>query len=297
MHVYFDSSYNDTSVGGNTLTKADHVAQSLRDDPINGVTLVSPRPATVDDLCRVHDPEYVQALQDGDPIDLAESNSLGWDGRLFPAVCASTGGVVQAALRALAERTIAGSLSSGLHHARRERGAGFCTVNGLALAAVVARGHGARRVLILDLDAHCGGGTADIIDGSEGIEQVDISVNSFDSYGPTSNSHLQIVTGRDYLGAVERELERVVDPVGIDLVLYNAGMDPHAQAGGVSGIDRSVLEEREAMVFEWARTHGVPVAWVLAGGYTLGLAMDELVDLHRLTVASAIASVGRADHA
>jgi len=50
-----------------------------------------------------------------------------------------------------------GSLSSGLHHARRTHGAGFCTFNGLALAALTALEvltAGAQRVLILNLDAH-----------------------------------------------------------------------------------------------------------------------------------------------
>ena len=73
-------------------------------------------------------------------------------------VCASNGGAVAAA-RAARAGGVAGSLSSGLHHAGRDRGAGFCTFNGLVLAARAALSEGAARVLVLDLDAHCGGGT------------------------------------------------------------------------------------------------------------------------------------------
>lgn len=73
-------------------------------------------------------------------------------------VLATNGGVVAAAISAL-EHGTAGSLSSGLHHARRETGEGFCTFNGLAIAAREALSAGARSVLILDLDAHFGGGT------------------------------------------------------------------------------------------------------------------------------------------
>ncbi|MDP2769724.1 MAG: amidohydrolase family protein, partial [Giesbergeria sp.] len=56
-------------------------------------------------------------------------------------VCASNGGAVAAALAAIAEG-VAGSLSSGLHHAARGRGAGFCTFNGLALGVRAARAAG-----------------------------------------------------------------------------------------------------------------------------------------------------------
>lgn len=290
MHVYHDATYNDTGLSGNTLTKADDVARSLCERPIEGVELVAPRPVTLDELRLVHSPEYIAALVDGDPSHLAGSNGIGWTDRLLDAVRASTGGVVAASLRALADRTVAGSLSSGLHHARRNTGEGFCTVNGLALAAVIARQQGARRVLILDLDAHCGGGTAHIIDGRSGIEQLDVSVSSFDQYTSTANARLVLADGHDYLAVVERELERIVDPAGIDLVVYNAGMDPHHGAGGVRGIDAAVLADREAMVFEWCAGHGVPVAWVLAGGYTYGVTIDELVDLHRLTIEAAVAA-------
>ena len=60
----------------------------------------------------------------------------------------------------------AGALSSGLHHASTERGNGFCTFNGLALAARALMDGGANHVLILDLDAHCEGGTYEIVHNS-----------------------------------------------------------------------------------------------------------------------------------
>ena len=75
-----------------------------------------------------------------------------------------------------------------------------------------------------------------------------------------------------------------------DVVLYNAGMDPHERSpvGGLPGITRDVLAARERIVFQWCRDRGVPVAFVLAGGY-LGPGLDErgLTDLHRLTVSAA----------
>ena len=89
---------------------------------------------------------------------------------------------------------------------------------------------------------------------------------------------------------IERELGKIADPSSIDLLIFNAGMDPHERATGASGITTDVIAERERMVYAWAWAHQIPVAFTLAGGYLSGGAtMDELVDLHRVTIATAAA--------
>jgi acetoin utilization deacetylase AcuC-like enzyme len=222
---------------------------------------------------------------------LAESQGFSWDAGLLPMVLASNGGVVEAALAAL-QNGLAGSLSSGLHHARHQRGAGFCTFNGLAIAAQAALESGARSVLILDLDAHCGGGTHSLIMDDSRIWQLDVSVSSFDSYQPSERTSLTILSDAErYLPLIENQLKELGSRTPkFDLCLYNAGMDPSedCQIGGLNGITREVLAERERIVFAWCRAQGVPVAFVLAGGY-IGSKLSEsaLVELHRLTISSA----------
>ena len=290
MHVFYDPAYNATGVEWETTRKASEIARSLTERPIDGVEIVSPTPCTRDELVAVHDRRYVEAVFTGSPRDLAESNTIGWDEQLPAAVCASNGGVRDAALRALGTRGIAGSLASGLHHASYDTGAGYCTFNGLVVAARAALAHGARRVLVLDLDAHCGGGTARLIDGLDGVEQVDVSVVSYDGYRSRPDAQLIMSDGPHYLSTIRRALDGIDAPGEIDLVIYNAGMDPHGQAGGVDGIDEAVLADREALVFEWVTSHHIPTAWALAGGYTRGIDMAALVDLHRLTIHAAAAA-------
>ena len=288
MQIYFDPGYCLSSQRFDTFRKACEVAKDLERRPVPGVVLRSPEKATRDDLLLAHDVEYVDAVATGEPFDLARSNTVGWDEGLFDATTWSTGGAITATLEAFRSGSITGSLSSGLHHARAEAGSGYCTFNGLAIAAIRARLAGAARVLILDLDAHCGGGTASIIAGREGIEQVDVSVNGFDRYRPTLNAKQVMASADDYLEVVRGELDAIVDPAGVSVMIYNAGMDPHENAGGVAGITSAMLEEREQMVFEWASRHGIPTAFVLAGGYRMGSdSMDEVVALHRLTIETA----------
>lgn len=82
------------------------------------------------------------------------------------------------------------------------------------------------------------------------------------------------------------------------MVIYNAGMDPfeRCEVGGLRGITIDVLRQREQLVFDWARHRSVPVAFVLAGGYTgSALSRDGLVDLHLLTLDAAVGSGSTVD--
>lgn len=49
-----------------------------------------------------------------------------------------------------------------------------------------------------------------------------------------------------------------------------------------------VIRAREQMVFAWAAQNDVPIAFALAGGYArYGFGIDDVVDLHMLTVHAA----------
>jgi len=285
--VFHSTAFNHAGASFDTHIKSAGVADAIR-AMYPEIEIASPRPASESELRAVHDGSYIDALMTGDPVERAESNGFAWSPDLLAGVLASTGGVRDAALRALSGHCVSGSLSSGLHHAGPGYGRGYCTVNGLPLAALAARGAGAHRVLILDLDAHCGGGTASIIRGHSGIEQLDVSVIAYDSYDTDSQARLVMASGADYLATIRSELNGVRAPEDIDLVIYNAGMDPHESAGGVAGVSSDVIREREQLVFSWASQHDVPVAFVLAGGYARsGFALDEVIDLHMETVAAA----------
>lgn len=155
---------------------------------------------------------------------------------------------------------MSGSLSSGLHHARKDRGSGFCTFNGLVIAAKRALEAGATSVMILDLDANCGGGTASLIQCILNIRQMDVSVSGFDRYESTDNCKLVMLTQlSNYLPAIEHALnESMAERPG--LVIYNAGMDPFkgCSTPEMAGITEETLKERKRMVFRFFRERGHP---------------------------------------
>jgi acetoin utilization deacetylase AcuC-like enzyme len=290
--VFYSSSYS-IAGGFATVGKSSVVARLLHDEPIDGIDLREPRSATAADVAQVHDPDYVARVVSGERGQFTEHGP-----EFVVSVMASTGGVVAAVEAALSTRGCAGSLSSGLHHARHDRDSGYCTFNGLVIGARRAIDLGARRVLILDFDAHRGGGTASLIerlrhDGIIGIEQVDVSVSTFDHYPSSAWAVCRIADGRNYLRTIDEALDSVLDPSSIDLVMYNAGMDAHESAGGASGITESVIRERERKVFTWARSHDLPMAWVLAGGYPSStFTIDDVARLHRITAEEAARAYG-----
>jgi acetoin utilization deacetylase AcuC-like enzyme len=291
LTVYYSDAYTAAGHSFDTTRKSAWIAESLVERPIAGIETVAPALLTEAALTAIHSEEYVDAVKTGSPQHLAESSGFPWDPAVWTAVRSSNGGAVAAALHALATGRNAGSLSSGLHHARRDSGAGFCTFNGLALAARAALDAGARGVLILDLDAHLGDGTIDLVRAWMDVTHVDLAVSAWPCPGgDPSHSSLDVIrSADDYLPTLQRRLA-ALDAGSLDLCIYNAGMDPHEDCGlgGLEGMATEVIGEREWMVFEWAAASGLPVAFVLAGGYAGGrLSRDALVDLHRLTIAAA----------
>ena len=289
VRVCYTPAYVGSAMEFETTRKARWVAESLVANPIAGIQLVANQALSEEAVLRVHDRAYVTAVRTGQPRALAESQGFAWDPQLWPMVLASNGGVLAAAMAALTD-PVAGALASGLHHARREHGAGFCTFNGLAIAALHAIDQGAKRVLVIDLDAHCGGGTHSLLGDNSAIHQLDVAVDDFDRYQPIKGNTLDLVEeASSYLPMVERRLDELAGR-SFDLCLYNAGMDPHQDCpvGGLPGIDNTILAKREQLVFSWCRRKKLPIAFVLAGGYVgNGLDAAGLVVLHRLTLAAA----------
>lgn len=289
IDIFFGEAYVAAGHSFDTTRKAGFLAEDLTDRPADGVRIIEPEPATRDDLLRIHDPEFVDAVLTGEPRILAASAGLGWDLGFVEALLASTGGCIAAA-RSAWTNAVSGSLSSGLHHAGRSRGRGYCTINALVAAAFTFRDLGARHVLVIDLDAHAGGGTHDILGHDPTVSQLDIVTNPFDSYRPHGSWSLDNVHEADeYLNTLRARLN-AINPATIDAIVYNAGMDPHEDCGvgGLRGITHDLLATREHLVFDWARSHHTPIAFALAGGYSAGaLGVDRLTALHRLTIEAA----------
>ena len=257
------------------------IAEGLRDAA--DVRLAEPAPVTEEDLRRVHSAQYIAAIQTGEPRALAESQRFPWSPELFPSVCLTGGGCLAAARQALREG-VSAALVSGFHHACADHGEGFCTFNGLivALDALVAAGE-IRTAAVLDMDLHYGNGTAQLAASRPHIFALSLYGNDYwDNFcfrDVTKRHHEDGENHRSFalpadcdratlLAIMDATLPLIADRRP-DLLLYQAGADPYFEDPfSPLALDHDDLLARDRRVFEFAKAHAIPVAWVLAGGYT-----------------------------
>ena len=263
------------------IAKFGLVADGLRDAA--DIRLVEPQPVTVEDLRRVHAAEYVAAIQTGTPRALAESQKFPWSPQLFPSVCLTGGGCLAAARHALREG-VSAAIVSGFHHSCADHGEGFCTFNGLIVSidAMVAAGE-IRTAAVLDMDLHYGNGTAQLaaerphvfalsIYGNDYWESIcyrDVSVRQHEDGENHRSFALYGGCDRQEMLATMREALPLIAARRPDLLLYQAGADPYFEDPfSPLALDHDDLRARDRFVFEFAKAHQIPIAWVLAGGYT-----------------------------
>ena len=268
--------YNDEYVNPNdaeTRTKAEPLARMIEQGEVSGVVLKSPRSVTREQLLQIHDARYLDEQWGKDPQFLAS-------------ILASTGGVLAALDQAMIDGA-SGTLSSGLHHAQRGADNGLCYLNGLALVVLAAiEKYGLTDVGILDTDAHWGGGTFQLVGSNPKVRISDVTVSNFDSWQSSeSRHHLKMVNDPSvYLDEVKKALTQLED---IEFMVYNAGMDPFEDCGigGMRGITREILEERERLVAQWCLDTKTPALFTLAGGYTgTNLDLEGVARLHLSTI-------------
>jgi acetoin utilization protein AcuC len=155
----------------------------------------SPR-ASVAELCRFHDADYIAALQRAEamqdlPEILRQQTRIGADANIIhsavfrrPAI--SAGGALLAA-RLTADGGVVHAPGVGNHHGQPSRASGFCFVNDIALAFQRWRDLGVRRIAYLDLDAHHGDGVEAAF--AADLEVLTISVHEAGRWPRTGTGH------------------------------------------------------------------------------------------------------------
>ena len=75
-----------------------------------------------------------------------------------------------------------------------------------------------------------------------------------------------------------------------DLLIYQAGADPHINDPLGGFMTTAELAERDEIVFSGAKSIGIPLVWNLAGGYQDPLSC--VLEIHRNTMAACVAAYG-----
>lgn len=233
----------------------------------------SPEPPPTKWIELVHTPEYIQAYLQG-RLDPKAQRRIGlpWSSALVKRTCTALGGTILTAQLAL-KHGLACNTAGGTHHAFPSYGSGFCIFNDLAIAArVLQHLKLVQKILILDLDVHQGDGTAFIFQNDSSVFTFSMHCEvNFPGTKQTSDLDVPLPIGMDddaYLQTLANYLPDLLSQVKPDLILYDAGVDPHAgdRLGKLALTDTGIYR-REMQVLTTCVSAGYPVASVIGGGY------------------------------
>ena len=230
------------------------------------IRIIAPEPVTVDDFALAHERHFVESV-----LALQQDNGFGnRSAEVAAALPWTTGSMLGAARHVLEHGGVAAAPCSGFHHARYDFPSGFCTFNGLMVTALKLKAEGrVVRIGILDCDQHFGDGTQALITRHEASHWI-----------------AHVTAGQDYPREAATFLAMLPDLVrgfrDCDLLLYQAGADPHVDDPKGGFLNDVQLARRDAIVFAEAKAIGVPLAWNLAGGYQTPL--RRVLDIHDRTM-------------
>lgn len=232
------------------------------------IQIREPLRATLPMLDKAHDPGFVRGIMLGDIKNGHGNTSY----RVASTLPLTSGAMVSAAKAAIENEIGAVAPVSGFHHAGYDSASGFCTFNGLMVAAMALPDD---EVGILDFDYHYGNGTEEIIRRLDQGSRI-----THYSQGQWADPEPE-----QWLARLSRLLERFEF---CDVVLYQAGADPHVDDPLGGFLTTEQLFERDRIVFKKLRAMGVPVAWNLAGGYQDDFA--KVIEIHTNTMKAFIES-------
>ncbi len=254
---------------------------------------LSPTPATVEQVTRVHTPAYVDLVRElsdgagGDAGDNAFVHRSSYEIALLSAGACIT--AVDAVVEGTVDNAYALVRPPG-HHAVAEKGMGGCIFGNVAIAVRHSQDAlGVERIAVVDWDSHHGNGTQDAFYADPSV--LTISLHQADCYPPGSgaasetgapgavgaNINLPLPPGSG-VGAYEAAFERVVIPAldahRPELVIVACGFDAsawdsHARLMLHSGAYRDLTQAMLGVADRHAKGR---LVYCPEGGYSAGYA-------------------------
>ncbi|MEW6356605.1 MAG: histone deacetylase [Planctomycetota bacterium] len=238
-----------------------------------------PEEAMQEELLLVHTKEYLQDLKDsGKVARYLEFDAVAYmpseiiDVAFLRAFRYCTGGTILAS-RLAVKHGIGINLGGGYHHARPDRGSGFCIYADVPIAIRKLQKEGLiKRALLVDLDVHQGDGSAICFAGDDDV--FTFSIHDEHNYPiPKARSDLDIgleghVDDATYLKVLRDNLPTIIQKAKPDIIYLLAGVDVYAgdRLGHMDLTSKGILE-RDMLVFDEAVKRKIPIVMVLSGGY------------------------------
>lgn len=232
-----------------------------------------PEFASDEAILRVHQKDYYDSLCQLS-LSRQEIMAIGFplSMELVDRERALTGGTIMGARIAL-KNGVAMNIAGGTHHAYTNRGEGFCLLHDQAVAARYLQDHHEiNKILFIDLDVHQGNGTAQIF-------RDDASVFTFSMHGEHNYPFEKEVSDLDvaledgtedkkYLETLSAILPGLIQDQRPDFIFYQSGVDI-LKEDKLGRLNCSLYgcRQRDRLVFQTCKDHGIPVQCSMGGGY------------------------------
>ena len=265
----------------------------LDEDPPLPFLIIEPRPATNEELGRVHEKGYIDYVRStaGKIVPLDMDTTAG--PKTFDTALLAAGGVLRS-LDLIMDGTLRNAFALVRppgHHAEASRARGFCVFNNVAVGAEhLIRSYGLRRVLVVDWDLHHGNGTELAFYSRRDVLYFSTHQSPFypgsgaardfgDGEGLGYNLNVPLRAGKgdaDFLHIFERILAPVAARFEPEFILVSAGFDIAAgdPLGGMAVTTSGFGRMTTALMTMAERTAAGRLALVLEGGYDLGALRD-----------------------
>ena len=273
------------------------ILAALEDPAFAGLARAPAPLASLEEMGRVHPPEYIEAILgvrpapgelvhiDGDTVMSSGSAEAVQRAAGAAVLC------VDAVLQGQVQTAFAAVRPPG-HHASPTIPGGFCLINNAAVAARHAQArYGLERLAILDFDVHHGQGTQAVVEIDPSLFYA--STHQYPLYPGTGSAREHGIDGNvvnvplpggaggpQFRTAWEQRILPALDRFAPQLLVLSAGFDAHVD-DPLAGL------EVETADFAWlteafreiAATHaGGRIVSVLEGGYDLGALADAVAN-------------------
>jgi acetoin utilization deacetylase AcuC-like enzyme len=251
-----------------------------------------------ENLLLAHSPEFIESILSDPTLDLLKTFELiaedGSYNRYNPSLAINTldhlvqrilkqiGGTILTCEHAL-KSNFAFHIGGGLHHAMTDTGRGFCLVNDIVIAArFMQKKYNLNNILVIDVDAHKGDGTAQITKTDNSITTFSIHMKDNwpmdtgipdDPWFIPSDVDIPVTNDDNYIKKLELGLKKLKDFPTPDLCIVVQGSDPYEhdelESSNQINLTLEKMLERDKLVYNHLKDRLIPQAYVMSGGYGL----------------------------
>ncbi len=263
------------------IGKYDKIYKQLKKDGIaTKANSFVPEKLSTEQLLLIHSKAYLDSLEDPKQVaQYLEASILKrvpkrlMKTNVVDRFILSSGGTIKAAELAL-EHGYAVNIGGGYHHAKPEKGEGFCIIADVPIAIrQLQKEKKIKRALIIDTDVHQGNGTIACL--PDDPSTYTFSMHQGDIY-PTpkevGDRDIELPTNMGdeaYLKILEQELTTLFTKAKPDIVFHVAGCD--ALAGDPLAsltMSHEGIQKRDLMIAQACHKYQVPYVMTMSGGYS-----------------------------